>query len=140
MICLKGKSSRVLKIFGISMMFLRKIFVQTLFSPYMKNLIEKMKLHKTFIFLFLFKVEKSFLFGGGDKLRGKSNKSSELAELTTSVVLSILFFTSVFWIFPVIPIVIVLMCGLTFTAFLSLWLIGLPFTGLAFYYIFKTRR
>ena len=99
-----------------------------------------MHLHKTFIFLSLSKVEKPFLFMGGGKLRGKSNKNSELAELTTSMILSVLFFTSIFWIFPVIPIVIVLMCGLTFTAFLSLWLIGLPFTGLAFYYIFKARQ
>jgi len=73
-------------------------------------------------------------------VRKKSYRNSELVELTTSMILSILFFTAVFWIFPVIPIVIVLMCGLPFTTFLSLWLIGLPFTGLAFYYIFKARR
>jgi len=73
-------------------------------------------------------------------LKRKSNETSELAELTTSVILSIIFFTAILWIFPVIPIMIVLMCGLTFTAFLTLWLIGLPFTGLAFYYCFKTRR
>jgi len=72
-------------------------------------------------------------------VRKKSSRTSELAELTTSMVLSVLFFTAIFWIFPVIPIVIVLMCGLPFPAFLTLWLIGLPFTGLAFYYIFKAR-
>lgn len=73
-------------------------------------------------------------------MKKRSSEKSELAELTVSMVLSVLFFTAVFWIFPVIPIVIVLMSGLSFTVFLTLWLIGLPFTGLAFYYIFKARR
>jgi len=73
-------------------------------------------------------------------MKKRSRGNSELAELTTSMVLSVLFFTAIFWIFPVIPIMIVLMCGLSFTIFLTLWLIGLPFTGLAFYYIFKARR
>ena len=73
-------------------------------------------------------------------MKKRSSEKSELAELTVSMVLSVLFFTAVFWIFPVIPIVIVLMSGLSFTVFLTLWLIGLPFTGLASYYIFKARR
>jgi len=73
-------------------------------------------------------------------MKKRSSEKSELAELTVSMVLSVLFFTAVFWIFPVIPIVIVLMSGLSFTVFLTLWLVGLPFTGLAFYYIFKARR
>ena len=73
-------------------------------------------------------------------MKKRSSEKSELAELTVSMVLSVLFFTAVFWIFPVIPKVIVLMSGLSFTVFLTLWLIGLPFTGLAFYYIFKARR
>jgi len=73
-------------------------------------------------------------------MKRRSNENSELAELTTSMVLSVLFFTAIFWIFPVIPIMIVLMYALSFPVFLTLWLIGLPFTGLAFYYIFKVRR
>jgi len=73
-------------------------------------------------------------------MKRKSHESSELAELTASVLLSALFFTAVLWVFPVIPIIIGLMYGLTFTAFITLWLIGLPFSGLAFYYIFKIRR
>jgi len=73
-------------------------------------------------------------------VKKKSSEGSELAELTASMALTLLFFTAIFWVFPLIPIVIVLMCGLSFTVFLTLWLIGLPFTGLAFYYIFKARR
>jgi len=72
-------------------------------------------------------------------MKRRSKENSELAELTASMVLSVLFFTAILWIFPVIPIIIVLMCGFSFPIFLTLWLIGLPFTGLAFYYIFKVR-
>lgn len=72
-------------------------------------------------------------------MKRKSSGNTELAELTTSMILSLLFFSAILWVFPVIPIVIGLMYGLTFTAFMTLWLIGLPFAGLAFYYVFKTR-
>lgn len=72
-------------------------------------------------------------------MKRKSSGDSELAELTASMILSVLFFTAILWVFPIIPIIIGLMYGLTFTAFMTLWLIGLPFTGLAFYYIFRAR-
>jgi len=67
-------------------------------------------------------------------------RDSELADLTASMVMNIVFFAAVFWIFPFIPMVIVLLYGLPFTTFVTLWLIELPFSGLAFYIIFKTRR
>jgi hypothetical protein len=56
------------------------------------------------------------------------------------MLLSLAYFVAICWIFPVIPMIIVLMYGLPFTSFLILWLIGLPFTGLAFYYFYKTRK
>jgi len=67
------------------------------------------------------------------------NKNSELANLTVSMLLNLVYFVAVSWVLPVIPMLIVLMCGWPFTAFLILWLSGLPFIGLAFYYISKMK-
>ncbi|MCW4020619.1 MAG: hypothetical protein NWF14_05260 [Candidatus Bathyarchaeota archaeon] len=70
----------------------------------------------------------------------KRARNSELASLTVSMFLSIVFFTAVFWAFPFIPMLIVLMYDLPFTVFITLWLFGLPFTAAAFYYIFKAKK
>ncbi|RJS75188.1 hypothetical protein CW712_05140 [Candidatus Bathyarchaeota archaeon] len=77
---------------------------------------------------------------GGSNVDKKQTNNSKLAELTASMVLSLVFFTAVFWIFPLIPIVITLMFEWPFTSFVSLWLAGLPFTAIAFYYIFRVKK
>ena len=76
------------------------------------------------------------LNGIGRYMSGYSAMGSETADLTVSMLLNLAYFVGVCWIIPVIPIMIVLMCGWPFAAFLALWLIGLPFIGYALYYFF----
>lgn len=69
----------------------------------------------------------------------KKTGNSELANLTVSMLLSLAYFVTVCWIFPVIPVAIVSILELSVTAFLILWLGGSLFAGLTFYY-FRKRK
>jgi len=70
----------------------------------------------------------------------EETRDSELAGLTVSMLLSLAYFVTVCWVFPVIPMLVVLIYGLPFTTFMAIWLCGLPFAGLALYYFYKTRK
>lgn len=65
---------------------------------------------------------------------------SQLANLTVSMVLTLAYLVAVCWIVPVIPMVIALVYGWPFTAFLAVWLIGLSISSYAFYCFFKRKR
>lgn len=67
----------------------------------------------------------------------KKGPSSELASLTVSMLLSLIYFITVCWVVPVAPMIIVWMLDLPFTVFLVLWLNGLSFLGLAWFYLSK---
>ena len=70
----------------------------------------------------------------------KETRDSELAGLTVSMLLSLAYFVTVCWVFPVIPMIVVLIYGLPFAAFMTIWLGGLPFAGLALYYFYRTKE
>jgi hypothetical protein len=73
-----------------------------------------------------------------DKQRKKAR--SELASLTISMLLSLIYFITVCWVMPVTPMIIVWMFDLPFKAFLALWISGLPFFSLSWYYLSKKRE
>jgi hypothetical protein len=71
--------------------------------------------------------------------RGKSTRS-ELASLTVSMLLSMIYFMTVCWVMPVVPMVIVWVFDMSFTSFMALWFSGLPFFSLSWYYLLKTKK
>lgn len=73
--------------------------------------------------------------------RSKQRKAekAELASLTVSVVLSFTYLVIVCWIVPIAPMIIIWMADWTFSAFLTLWLVGLPFACLPLCYFFKKK-
>lgn len=73
--------------------------------------------------------------------RSKQRKTekAELANLTVSVVLSFTYLVIVCWIVPIAPMIIIWLADWTFSAFLTLWLAGLPFACLPLCYFLKKK-
>ncbi|MDH5794839.1 MAG: hypothetical protein OEZ24_01895 [Candidatus Bathyarchaeota archaeon] len=72
-----------------------------------------------------------------DKQRRADRK--ELANLTVSMVLSFTYMVIVCWIVPIAPMIIIWLADWTFSDFLTLWLVGLPFACLPLYYLVKKK-
>lgn len=73
------------------------------------------------------------------KNKQRKTEQTELADLTVSLVLSITYLVTVCWIVPIAPMVIIWMADWTFSAFLGLWLAGLPFACLSICYFLRKK-
>jgi len=72
-----------------------------------------------------------------DKQAGKAK--SEPASMTGSMLWSLVYLATICWVVPFAPMIVVWLLDWSFTAFLVLWVDGLPLFFLAWYYFFKKK-
>jgi hypothetical protein len=67
-------------------------------------------------------------------------KEKDLASLTTTVINSLLFYLTVCWVIPFIPMMMSLMLGWELWTFLEIWLIGILFSTVTLAALYMKRK